>query len=316
LFERVLVPLDGSNFAERALSPALGLASRSGSPVDLVTVANPASPEVKPSSPATRGDDSRERGESQAEAYLDSVEERIRAEGYDGEIKRTVMPAGNVANSLVRYGQEVGVDLVVMTTHGRGPLRRAWLGSTADAVIRNSSAPVLLIRPPEEVGEEEDGPVDLAPTWSQGVGRALVPLDGSARSESVLRIVRPLLSENGSLTLLQTVPPLTPGGYPYMPHTVREEKDQEEIKNAAMSYLEGKARELEGGGRTVSVSVVTSNQPAVAILRRAEADAAQLIAMSTTGRGGAARLILGSVADKVVRGSSVPVLVYRDPREA
>jgi nucleotide-binding universal stress UspA family protein len=312
LLERLLVPLDGSSFAEHALSPALGMASRWSAAINLVTVANPAPPEGK-SSPATRGDDSRERGESQAEAYLNSVEERIRAEGFDGEIKRTVMPAGNVANSLVRYGQEVGADLVIMTTHGRGPLRRAWLGSTADAVIRNSSAPVLLIRPPEEV--EEDRTVDVAPAWSQGVGRVLVPLDGSARSESVLRIVRPLLSENGSLTLFQTVPPLTPGGYPYMPHTVREERDQEEIKNAALSYLEGKAAEMEGGGQTVSGSVVTSNQPAVAILRRAEADAAQLIAMSTAGRGGAARLLLGSVADKVVRGSSVPVLIYRDPRE-
>lgn len=312
MFERLLVPLDGSGFAEHALSPALGMARRWNAPVDLVTVANPAGPEGRPSA-ATRGDDSRERGEARAEAYLDSVEERIRAVGYEGEIERTVMPAGNVANSLVRYGEEVGADFVVMTTHGRGPLHRAWLGSTADAVIRNSSAPVLLIRPSEEV--DDDAPVDVAPGSGEGFKRVLVPLDGSVRSESVLGIVRPLLGENGSLTLLQTVPPLTPGGYPYMPHTVREDQDQVEIKEAAMAYLEGKARELEGGGRTVTVSVVTSNQPAVAILRRAESDAATLIAMSTAGRGGAARLILGSVADKVVRGSSIPVLVYRDPRE-
>ncbi len=312
MFQKILVPLDGSRFSEMAVPQALSLASRWGAGLELVTVATPV-PDAQSRSEVIRGDESRDRGQARAQEYLKETEAEVRRSGFKGEVVSTVIPSGNVAASLLRHIEEGGGDFVVMTTHGRGPVKRAWLGSAADGVIRGSPVPVLLLRPREEM-EEEDAPAWPSAPALGAFSRVLVPLDGSRQSEGVLRAVRPLLADDATITLVQSVPPLTPAGYPYLPHTAREEQDQEEIRKATRDYLEARGRELaEGRSFTVESLVVSSHQPAVAILDVAQDEKVQLIAMSTAGRGGVARLLLGSVADKVVRGSPSPVLVYREP---
>jgi len=301
VFEHILVPLGGSRFAEHALPHAMALASRLGAVLELAMVAEP-------------GDDSREEGRVRAEEYLAEVEERLRNAGFTGLVERTVIPAGNIASSIAGHVASGPADLVAMTTHGRGPVQRAWLGSVADGVIRQSPSPVLLIRP--EPGDESGTePMNLT-VPVEDIQRALVPLDGSQAAERALQGVRPLLGAGARVILFQSVGVITPGAYPYLPHSVREEQHQVEIREAARTYLEEAGATLREEGLSVEVIVKTSNQPALAILETVQQEGVQLIAMSTEGRGGVSRLLLGSVADKVVRGSSVPVLVHRDPPAA
>ncbi len=316
MYRRILVPLDGSRFGEHALPTAIAFARRLGAELNLATVALPASPEVdSPDRGVSRGEDARDRGLARATSYLDGVTDRIRATGFEGTISPEVISAGNTAHSLVRHMLDVRADLVVMTTHGRGPIQRAWLGSTADGVIRRSPVPVLLLRPEEE-GEERaaDAPLDL------GVGhtpyrRVLVPLDGSRAAEEVLSIMPALAEDDAAFTLLKVVAPFIPGGSPYLPHVVRETRDEEVVESAARAYLDEVAARFDLGGRSVEALTRLQGQAGMAILEVARDEAIDLIAISTTGRGGVARMLLGSVADKVIRGSPCPVLVYRKPEE-
>ncbi len=309
MFRRILVPLDGSRFSEHAIPRAAQIASVGGGSLHLVTVALPetsAGPRTSPPSAADRDEAARA-----AERYLQEVEERIRASKGSVEVTRKVIPAGNVIRSLIREVDEEGSDLIAMTTHGRGAWARAWLGSVADGVLRQAHKPVLLIRPPES-GEEEVDPGPAFPMDLPPFRRILVPLDGSRAGRAALAPARDLAGAKGArLTLFQAVPPPTAGAYPYMTLPAREEDLPENLLAEARAELEKVAVGLRDRGLSVDVRVDVHNQPGLAILRHLEKEGADLVAMSTRGRGGVARLILGSVADKVIRGSPVPVLVYR-----
>jgi len=317
VYNRILVPLGGSRFAEEAIPLALSLLSRSGGSLFLATVAALGS-----GYGGREGGSARDDGVVQAERYMTAVEERVRAAGFKGEVEWTVIPPGNIAASVVRHGREVDADLIVMTTHGRGPMRRAWLGSVADGVIRTSPFPVFLVRPPfDEASTGDEGDITVSPSdWSQALsrplfGNVLATLDGSRRSEVILPLIPPLLEEGSTVTLFQTVPPAAPGGYPYLPHSIREEKEQKEVREGTREYLKTRARDLQEAGHEVQVVVGTSMHPGVAILKQARDSGCDLIVMSTSGRGGVARLLLGSTADKVIRGSGIPVLIHRDRRD-
>lgn len=301
LYRRILVPLDGSSFGEHALPTAIAQARRLDATLDLVTVAAPET---------SQGEDARERGQDRATTYLNEVQSRIRSAGFEGPVSIEVISAGNVAHSLVRHAEKSGADLFLMTTHGRGALKRAWLGSTADGVIRRSPVPVLLLRP--EVGEDETEPVDLA-AEPRPYRKILVPLDGSRAAEEMLAVAPSLTASDAEFTLLRVVAPFIPGGSPYLPHVVSETRDQEVVQEAARDYLEGVPDRFELGDRTAAVQTRLEGQAGLAIIDVARDEAMELIAISTTGRGGVARLLLGSVADKVIRGAPCPVLVYRKP---
>src|SRR5690606_5946298 len=103
-----------------------------------------------------------------------------------------------------RYADEVGVDLVVMATHGRGALRRAWLGSVADTLVREGGRPVLLVRPPdEEARPDPDAPVTFS--------HLLIPLDGSDEAEQAVRPAMELGEATGArFTLLTVIPMVMP----------------------------------------------------------------------------------------------------------
>lgn len=317
MYNRIVVPLGGSRFAEEAIPLALTILSRTGGVLSLATVAALGSGySVREMGSA------RDEGVEQAERYMKAVEERIRAAGFKGEVEWSVIPPGNIAASVVRHAREVAADLVVMTTHGRGPMRRAWLGSVADGVIRTSPIPVLLVRPPFDDPEARSGEggteISFTPAdWSEALSgplfqNVLTTLDGSLRSEVILPLIPPLLEPGAAVTLLQTVPPAAPGGYPYLPHSIQEEREQKEVRKETQRYLDDRGGELRAKGHQVEAVVKTSQHPGAAILKHAAQSGCDLIAMSTAGRGGVARLLLGSTADKVIRGSGVPVLVHRD----
>jgi nucleotide-binding universal stress UspA family protein len=313
---RIVVPLDGSGFGEHALPAALALATRTHGTLHLVTVAilqseSPASPRDIP------GEASIDRGMHHAERYLQDVAARIRASGFEGPVHQEVIPPGNAARTLVRHLAEIEADLVIMTTHGRGPLQRAWLGSTTDGVIRRSPCPVLILRPPAQDEGAPLDPVDLG-LRPDLLRTLVVPLDGSEAAERGMDPLTTLLrgADPAELHLVRVVPPFISAGSPYLPMAIREMQEHELVDEAATGYLERVASRIQVPDARVRTHVVMAGQPVTAILDVAEAERATLIAMSSSGRGGTARLLLGSVADKVVRGASCPVLLSRNPEDA
>jgi nucleotide-binding universal stress UspA family protein len=198
------------------------------------------------------------------------------------------------------------VDLVVMTTHGRGPLSRLWLGSVADAFLRRSPAPLFLIRPREGAPDLAAGP---------GPRHILIPLDGGPLAEQVLGPAVALGQPVGAdYTLLRVLPPAVavvfePAGTP-MPVLV-DDPPLQERESQARAYLDQVANRLRAEGLGVRTQVAVDQLVPGAILDAVPDNDIDLIALATHGRAGLPRLLLGSVADKVIRGAAVPVLAFR-----
>lgn len=300
----ILVPLDGSTFAEHAVPVAMALARSAGARLHLVQVHEvpvvPTSPDLLVPYDAQWDSALRQ----QEEEYLQSVANRIAERA--GLQSRTELLSGPAEMALATYAREMEVDLVVMTTHGRSGLSRMWLGSVADGVIRRSQVPVLLLRPSHaELDYEEE----LRPA------HILCPLDGSELSRGIIDAALWIggLSE-ARYTLLRVTLPI-PLLRPQIvtPESGNEARLMEEEQSHVRAEMEQLAAPLRARGLQVETAVVSHGVPAVAILDYAATHAVDLIALATHGRGGWSRLALGSVADKVLRGSMMPVLVYRPP---
>jgi nucleotide-binding universal stress UspA family protein len=303
----IMVPLDGTLFSEAALPFAIELAERDDVPLELVTVWQPlpksymATQYVVPLDRELRAE-----RQSYLERLADTVEKSTSAkvsvrylEGWPGDV-------------LPPLPRESGQDLVVMATHGAGALQRMWLGSIADEMARKSSTPVLLIRPSDPIE-----PVALK--RDRPVRRVLVPLDGSPLAERALdRSILVGRGEGVELTLLHVIafpPPIGFAGV-NIADTPDAQMLRTEERQAAQAYLDRVAEQVAtwaGSVRTVVLDGVVSRQ---AILAFAESEQIDLIAMASRGRSGAKRLILGSVAAGVVRGSTVPVLLFHPEHDA
>lgn len=315
MFQKILVPLDGSGFSGQALPRALAIAARTGGTLRLVTVATPLKEAGDGGFEGAGEAADREELVEAAREYLEDVERRIEAADVGVEVTAVVLPPGNVVAALLRDMAERPEDLVVMTTHGRGPLRRAWLGSVADGLLRQASLPVLLVRPRDDQDAVRGAPPTLEAA-AHPFRHVLLPLDGSKLSASALEYARTLAKlDDAQMSLLRVVPPAPGGAFPYVTAPSREDVSPETMARTAREELESVAQDLRDEGLSVEVHVKILNHPGPAIVHAQEDLGADVIAMSTRGRGGAARLLLGSVADKVVRSSPVPVLVYR-PRES
>jgi nucleotide-binding universal stress UspA family protein len=302
-YRRIMVPLDGSDFAVQSLPVAEELARRSGAELVLVGVhpGLPPGPTGRVPEPLARAD--REVAEAERQA-LEREAERLRGEGIEAQAE---LEEGPVVDTLCARARE-SADLVVMATHGRGRLTRFWLGSTADGMVRQCSVPILLVRP------EGDGD---AGTPAVEIRDLLLPLDGSRVAESVLAPATELARVLGArVTLLQVVVPvMNPGfGVSDFPEGV-DQALVEPMESEAEEYVADVADRLAEEGLEVETRVIRYPDAAAAILESAEELGTDLVAMATHGRGGVRRLLLGSVADKVIRAGETPVLVVR-PEDA
>jgi len=308
MFRNVMVPLDGSSFAEHALPLARAIARRCAATLHLVAVVPPLA-EAYTEGVFFGTADLEAEVVTRQKGYLARAKKQL---GEDVEVATSVLE-GEVATCLCTHAEEVGADLVVMSTHGRGPLARFWLGSVADEVVRSARLPILLVRP-------EEGPVDLMADPLPL--RVMVPLDGTELAE---RILAPAINlaemiPNVEFILLRVIKPVVPVAplpegagigieASYILHEV--EVVQEGLVREAESYLRDKAELLRARGIKAEVRVTVDDRAEDAILHEAEKENAGLIALETHGRGGLSRLVLGSVTDKVVRGAHVPILVQR-----
>lgn len=301
MLRSILVPLDGSPFGEQALPQAMALARRDGATLELVHVHRPlaslySANEVM--SDMMLDATLREQGQ----AYLDRVAERVRA-----TVKVPVNAAllcGPVAEVIIEQAVAAKADLMVMTTHGRGPLVRFWLGSVADKVARRSPVPVLLIHP-------QDGPLD----WKKAppIKRILVPLDGSEVAEKILDPVFELAGTSEvEYELLRVVEPFYVPDYPLDGNVLGQAPPTlyKRIEEDARAYLDGVAARLRARSVRVHPRLVLERPAVEAILDEAKAHQCSVIAVESRGRGGLSRMVLGSVADKIIRGSTIPVLIH------
>lgn len=299
MFESILVPLDGSAFAEAALAPAMSIAVRESGSLELVMVQDPV--------PAYGYGGLEEQPQAWRAEYLAAVEEEF-GPRIDDRIQYTLL-VGSVTEELERHGEETDPDLMVLATHGRGPFSRFWLGSVADHLVRHSTYPVLLIRPEEGDGEAPEVTAEVEREFDH----ILVPLDGSEGAETILDVAVELGALYGSrFTLTRVVHYPAEVVSSYMPDTVHiSEEIVETGKEEARTYLQGVAEKLRDAGHIVETDVQVDVHPASGIQRSAEETGADLVALATHGRGGVERTLVGSVADKLIRSTHLPTLVIR-----
>ena len=247
MFKRILVPLDGSGRAERALPIAARLARASSGSIFLVRVVNTA-PAHLPSAPArpnlvqTVG----EADQTLAESYLTGV---ARSELLSGLSVQTHVPVGIVTSSILSIAADKYADIIVICSHGYTGVRRWWMmGSVAAKVARFADVPVLVLR--------EGGPLPAERHPGEQPLRVLVPLDGSDYAEAALVPAANLAAAlaapgKGAVHLTHVVQ-----GSPTGTHakTARIAQNTQASQNIARGYLDTTINALsnEAGDSTMS----------------------------------------------------------------
>jgi nucleotide-binding universal stress UspA family protein len=293
MFSTLVVPLDGSELAERALPYAVRFAAEQGSRLVLVRAA------LGP--PPSGFDWERQQLAAMAEAtaYLAGVAEKVAT-----RVPVITAPLyGHPADEILAAVGQFAADTIVMATHGRTGVAHLLYGSVAEAVLARSAVPVFVIH--ARPGEAP------APPFNSATARVMVPLDGSAFAEAALPAALAILGPAGELVLTSVAPPpdhveLDERG------RVRAYLDQQEdaIKWEAFDYLRRVEVQLKQQRPELRVSLdVRIGDPAPGITMAAIDRDADLIVMATHGRTGIRRAVLGSVAGAVLSTGSVPVVL-------
>jgi nucleotide-binding universal stress UspA family protein len=315
MLHQIMVPLDGSPLADLAIPTAAAIARRTGAELHLLAVHRPAAVTMFGAGMAVEVVGTYEELDRLGREELESHLRRTRLDVAAGGVTahRVLLEGvGPVCEQLDAYADAHGIDLVVMTTHGRGAMGRFFMGSVADGLLRAGGRPCLLLR--SATATEEAAP----PTAEQaeaGFARVLVPLDGSLEAEhaidGALDVVRP---EAVELVLAQVVVPL-PWLVPTLPPNGADWTGGAmlERERLAGEYLDALVARLGARGVRARALVRIHHSPPAAILDLLAAERIDLLAVSARRRGAADRLLLGSVIDKLVRHAPVPVLVARVP---
>lgn len=297
----ILVPLDGSRFAEAALPIATRIASRAGGRMYLAMAHRPLAALVGLGEVATPSFGMDEDSRLKEEEYLTEASVSLGNIGF-GAVQGRVRD-GFAGETICDEAGRIGADLIVMATHGRSALGRMWLGSVADHVVRHSTRPVLLVHPGR----------DFITGAGQIPGNILVALDPSEYSEAILDPVFDLARLTGAqVTLLTVVAPVFDVAEPVLPPPVPQHPAiLARRSDEAHARLRRVAHRLRQRDLSVSVRVVVGSSAAAGILSVLEESRFEMAALTTHGAGGVRRLMVGSVADKVIRAARKPVLVLR-----
>jgi nucleotide-binding universal stress UspA family protein len=288
MLRKILVPLDGSEIGELALVYAKELASA----IDL---------EVQMAC-ATESRD--KQAVWSCSLYLEKVAERLST-----QIKRinpksevnTVTVDGEPAEALIDYTQKKGIDLVIMMSHGRSGIMPWAMGSTANKIIQKSKVPVLMIRAEQAVSRQR--PVQV-------FKNILIPLDGSALGEAALDLTKTIAHAMKSKVILlfvvETVEYVHSIGGP--DHFVYSEMQVEKMKKDATQYL-GKVQEQFDGGNVQLM--LRTGEPAREIIRLSDEEKVSIVAMSSHGKTGITRWMMGSTSSKILHAGKTPLLLVR-----
>lgn len=296
MYRVIMVPVDGSAFSREALFQGLRLARKTGAQLRLVRVTSSSivagGPDATPVESVAL---TIERDDVKAQLHRLAAECRLNSQV---EVTATV-EEGPIADALRGHALRHGVDLIVMSTHARRGMARAFLGGIADQLIRETGIPVLVVRPPSLATELVDGPC---------YKRIIVPLDGSALAERSLDPALALAeAEHAQVTLLRIVTP--PKGWPRPQTSLPAPPLRAPGLDEAERYITKVRMNLAERGFRAHTAVVVADDVARAIIGFAQASDEDLIAIATHGRGGIRRAVLGSVADRVMSEGLLSLLV-------
>ena len=315
--KKILVPLDGSALAEEILPLVCDMRQANGGEIILFHCVDPETLDQTDPNERAFLEEIRWHAKPRAEEYMRRVARSIGAHHQQTAAQRhpalaaqpdsqppplpgsppgiqTHVTIGGTAVEILRFAEREGVDLIAMSTHGRSGLGRWVFGSVADRVVQGSTVPILMRRP-----HQPDSPT--TPPTPRNI---VVPLDGSPLAETALPYAKEIAAAIGAgihlLRVIQSQVVTAFGLYAEDPTGA--------IDLMAHSYLEDQQPNIAQCGRDVSVSVLRGTA-ASSIIDFAQRIQDGIVVMSTHGRSGLGRWVMGSVADKVVRGSSVPVLL-------
>ena len=297
MFTRLLIPLDGSKTAEQVMPWALIFANRFELPVELLAVVDVGTL-LTSTERARRFDKLVEQGSRDSKAYL----ERISGRFIGIKVKRSV-ELGNAADLIIKKAGANKSNLIAMTTHGHSGLNRWLLGSVAEKVLRATANPLLLVRASH--GGKADGEASFK--------SIIVPLDGSELAEAALPTAGRIAKKLGLEVYLIRVfanpysPFISGGGH----YAVNIDELMKDIRDRARNYLEAKMVELKKSGVEQISYLLQEGIATDEIVSIADQTPESLIVMSSHGRAGMKRWLLGSVAETVVRHANNPVLVVR-----
>jgi nucleotide-binding universal stress UspA family protein len=274
----IAIPLDGSEFAEHSLPAAEALSETFNARLTLISVL------ADKGQIDTLG--------QEREYYLETVANKLREKGI---AVKTALRSGSVTERLNDLTCEDGVDMVVMSSHGRSGFHRWLLGGVATGIMQTVNCPVMIIHPKEGVEAPE-----------VKFNKLLVTLDGSEYAERVLPYVKSSYRFN-SVVLLLAVPEVPEAEmYGGMVEEIRQLRRQAEEQ--ALEYLNRVASELQEEGIETEV-IVAGSRPAQTIISVAEGEDVDVVMMASHGRGGLDRLFVGSVADRVVHQTEIPIFL-------
>jgi nucleotide-binding universal stress UspA family protein len=292
MFERILVPLDGSNTAEIVFPYVVDFAERFASEVFLVHVE-----ETK-----------RTAENKKAIAYLEGA--RLKINGMmenwgarPGTKLETKELNGNPAVEILKYAAEIDAGLIAVASHGASSTGPWPLGNIAAKILRASTFPVLLIRKPA---------AETSLAEKKLIKKILAPLDGSKLGEAAIPFAVELArKKEAGIVLFRVVEPVTsfvgPTGEIAWNFINTYEKNA--LANV-MNYLERVKNSLSSADASLEMAT-GEGQPASEIMDYAQANKIDLIAMSTHGRSGVGRWVYGSVTEKVLHSGDEPVLVVQ-----
>jgi len=298
MYTRILVPLDGSATAEAVLPYAQAFAAGFKTSVELLSVVDIGamtthlSADKNPHLDAIIANE-----ENKSASYLEDVAKNF----FAGLATECRIVRGSPAETILESTSKEHDTLIAMATHGRSGAKRFLLGSVAEKVLRGTTNPLFLVR------------AAAAKTTPQRIINSIVvPLDGSALAEQILPTV-----SNWAQALDLEVTLIRAFEFPASSYYDSEEDlpdydaFREKARKEVAAYLKQKEESLVGKG-VRTVSTLTLEGPAAAeIISYAQTAPRAVIAMSTHGRSGVRRWMLGSVTEKVVRHADDPVLIVR-----
>ncbi len=289
MIARILLPLDGSQAAEAALPYSEELGRRLGVEVVLLLVRGPEHRQL----------------ENEQRVYMDKTAEAVarnlsngQPEGASGKVTVRI-EQGRPSESICRLVDEGGIDLIIMTSAGASGPKGTVLGSVADHICHTVPVPVILIK----------AHANGVPNAGQLINRILVPLDGSDLSTLALPLAEELaLRLKIPIDLFQMAPIIRSFGGEPAPFVdyVKMTEDEEKRVRGEMASL---AAQLAKKGLTVAWTAISGTDAASEIMQEAQRTRTDLGVLSTHGRSGLGHLLLGSVAEKVLRHGDTPLLL-------
>jgi len=291
VYEKILVPLDGSELAEVALPYVETLAGKLGSEITLLHVC----------------DSNHNQYDHMHNLYMEKVADTVR-QGAEKRMDKSekkpldvkpVILNGHAAEQIVDYADKNGIGMILLTTHGRSGIKGWLLGSVATKVLKATRRPVAIIRSTGTKGK---------PKRISAFNKLLVPLDGVKKSEAVIPYVEKIaLGIGAEVVLLHIFATVYPGEFAALPY---DGGAPDKSKNKATDYLSVVGRRLEKKG--IKTSYVTEFGPvAEQIIRQAKEIKAGMVVMSTGKRRGLKRWTLGSTVNVVLHEGKAHVMLIR-----